>query len=152
MPAQTNMPTAAKAAAGVWFALVGFAAAEAYKPLMPPETVFGWFSAVCAALGFMIGWWVLGPLGGRGYRPALASGARTAFTLLFWAVMVFSLREMILRSIDKRYGGPTQAVVSTFDIILDYVRLMADGLFLGVLVAGGLVGGLVVEWVARRWP
>jgi hypothetical protein len=29
---------------------------------------------------------------------------------------------------------------------------MADGLFLGVLVAGGLVGGLVVEWVARRWP
>ena len=151
MPAQTNMPTAAKAASGVWFALVGFFAAEAYKPLMPPETQFGFFSVVCAGFGFIIGWWVLGPLAGRGVRAALGTGLRTAFTLLFWAVTVFSLREMILRSIDKRYSGPTQAVVSTFDIILDFVRLMGDGVFLGVLVAGGLLGGLVVEWVARRW-
>ena len=58
MPAQTNMPTAAKAAAGVWFALVGFVAAEAYKPLMPPETQFGFFSVVCAGFGFVIGRWV----------------------------------------------------------------------------------------------
>ena len=151
MPAQTNMPTASKAAAGVWFAIVGFLAAEAYKPLMPPETQFGWFSVVCAVLGFLIGWWVLGPLAGRGRNAALGTGLRTSVTLLFWALVLFALREMILRSIDKRYSGPTQAVVGTLDIMLDHLRLMGDAVFLGTLAVGGLLGGLVVEWVARRW-
>jgi len=151
MPAQTNMPTASKAAAAVWFALVGFAAAEAYKPLMPPETVFGLFNWVSAALGLLIGWWVLGPLAGRGLRAALGTGLRTAFTLLFWALVMFSLYEMLMRSINKRYSGPTQAVVGTLDIMLDYIRLMGDAVFIGILALGGLAGGLIVEWVARRW-
>jgi hypothetical protein len=151
MAKQTNMPTAAKASAGVWFAMVGFAAAEAFKPLMPPESVFGWFSFFCAGFGFVIGWWVLGPLAGRGYRASLGTGLRTSFTLLFWALTFFSLREMILRSIAKRYKGPTEAVVGTLDIMLDSLRLMGDGVFIGTLLVGGLLGGLFVEWVARRW-
>lgn len=151
MPAQTNMPTASKAVAAIWFGMVGWAAAEAFKPLMPPETVFGWFNVVSAGLGLWIGWWVLGPLAGRGMRAAIGTGLRTSFTLFFYGLLVFSFYEMIMRSLAKRYSGPTQAVVGTFDIMLGYMRLMGDVLFLGVLVAGGILGGLLVEKVSRHW-
>ena len=149
---RARMPTAAKALGALWFGAVGAIAAEAYKPLLPPETVFGLFVPICGALGLLAGWRVAGALAGRGFNPAVATGLRTSVTLLFWALLVFSLREMLLRSMNRRYGGPTEALVGTFDIMLDYVSVMGDPAFLGVLIAGGIGGGLFAEWGARRWP
>jgi len=149
---KARMPTAAKALAACWFAGVGVVAAEAFKPLMPPETVFGMFVPICAALGVIAGWRVAGAHAGHGYNAAVTTGLRTSVTLLFWALLLFSLREMLLRSMNRRYSGPTEALVGTFDIVIDNVALMGDPAFIGALVVGGIGGGLFAEWGARRWP
>lgn len=151
MTAAQRMPTAAKALAALAFGALGVIAAEVYKPLLPPETQFGNFSWVCGGLGLIVGWWVVGPATGRGYNAMLATGLRGSVTLVFWALSVFSIREMLLRSMNRRYGGPTEAVVGTFDIFLEYLSLMGDALFLAVLIAGGILGGWLAEWTSRRW-
>lgn len=145
------MPTAAKLFAALAFAAVGWAAAEAFKPLMPDLTQWGRFSMVCAALGLLCGWRVMGPRVGRGWAAAVASGLSTSAVLLAVALGLFSLREMLLRAIAGRYDGPLEATVAVFAVMLEHVALMGDGLFLGVLVLGGILAGLVADAAGRLW-
>ncbi len=146
------MPTAARLVAALAFAVVAFAAARAYVPLLPEGTQVRLFAPVAALIGAATGWWVMGPLAGRGWGAAIGFGMRSAATAVFWAALLFSGREMILRSINRRYGGPMEAVVGTFDIALDYVRLLvSDPRVPAVLVLGGALGGLMAEVAARRW-
>jgi len=145
------VPTAAKLVAAVVFAAVAFLAGSVYIPLLPEGTQAGWFAAVCAGFGAVIGWMVMGGLAGRGTTAAMGHGVRTAVTIVFWTGLFFSIREMVLRSMNLRYDGPMEAVIGTFDIAIDYGRLLADPQLLAVLGLGGLAGGLVTEWASRRW-
>lgn len=145
------MPTAAKLVAALAFAAVAFAAATAYVPRLPEGTQATWFPPLSALIGALTGWMVMGPLAGRGWGASAGYGLRTSATVVFWAALLFSIREMVLRSMNKRYDGPMEAVVGTFDIMLDYGARMLDARVLGVLVAGGILGGLAAEVAARRW-
>ena len=145
------MPTAAKLFAAIAFALVGWLAAEAYKPLMSEGTQFGFFSEICAAIGALCGWLILGPHTGKGYGSAAGIGVRVAVTLVFWALLGFAIQEMVLLSMKLRYDGPMEAVLAVFDIMLDRARLLADPRVLAVLFGGGILGGAVSEFAARRW-
>ena len=147
----TQMPTAAKLFGAAGFAAVGFVAAEAFKPLMPPDTQWGWFSVVCAVFGAFWGWRIAGRRAGRGYGAAMSSGLTTAAVLTVTALFAFSVREMLLRSLNRRYSGPMEATVGTFDIMLEYGRLLGDLRVLGVLVVGGLLAGLAAEVAGRNW-
>ena len=53
------MPTAAKLIGAISFLLVAFFAAETVKPVFPEGFSFGYFSAVCAWIGFLVGGAVL---------------------------------------------------------------------------------------------
>jgi hypothetical protein len=145
------MPTAAKLLAALAFALVAFLAAEAFKPLMPEETVFGWFSQICAVFGALCGWMVMGSRAGRGWTTAMGVGLTTSAAVAVVSVFAFSGREMVFRSMNRRYDGPMEAVVGTFDIALDYGWRMADAQVLGILAGGGILAGLITEFAARRW-
>jgi hypothetical protein len=145
------MPTAAKLVAAIVFAALGFMAAELFKPAMPEGTQFGLFSPICAGIGLLCGWIVMGPLAGFGTGAAMGSGVRTAATIAFWALLGFSIYEMVLRSMKLRYDGPMEAVLAVFDLMLERGRLMLMPELLGLLLVGGLLGGVVVEWAARRW-
>lgn len=144
------MPTAARLAAALAFAAVGFFAAELYKPGMPPEMQWGRFTQVCVLIGMLCGWFLMGRLAGRGNRAALGSGLRTAAIMVFYAMLVFSIHEMVLRALSKRYRGVTEAVEGTFDIILIYGAGLLRPEPLIVLILGGMLAGLFTEWVARR--
>lgn len=146
------MPTAAKLFAAVAFAIVGYLAAEAFKPAMPEGTQFGVFGLVCAGIGALCGWFIMGRLAGLGYYAASGFGARTSVTLVFWALLAFSLREMILRSTKLRYDGPMEALTAALALMLEYGRLMLTPEVLGTLLVGGLLGGVLTEWAAKRWP
>lgn len=145
------MPTAAKLAAAVLFAALGWAAAEAYKLGVPERTVWGQFSAISAGIGLLCGWFVMGGLAGQGYRAAIGYGLRTAVTMVFWIMVAMSTWLMILRSMSLRYDGPMEAVVGIFDLMIENAQPLATVAVIATLTAGGMLGGALTEWVGRRW-
>lgn len=151
MPA-TSMPTAARLAAAVFYAALAFISAELIKPLMPEGTQFGYFSFVCAGLGALTGWRVMGVLVGHTYRAALESGLRTMLAMVFWGVLLFGIYDMILQSMNLRYTGPVEALQAVFEISLNYLKVMANPGLIATLLMGGALGGVFAEWVSRRWP
>jgi hypothetical protein len=76
MPIQ--MPTGAKLAAALSFAVVGWIAANYYVPNMPDVEVAGNVREGVAILGAIVGWRVMGPAVGKGYIEAAGSGIKTA--------------------------------------------------------------------------
>ena len=146
------MPTASKIVGAICFALFGAFAAEMVKSALPEGTQFGLFVPVCAVIGLLNGWLVMGRLTGRGYRDAMGSGVRTAITIVVWALLVFSIYEMILRSMQvNRYDGPMEAVTAAFGLMLDYGKVLLTPAILGTFLVGGLIGGAITEWAGKRW-
>ncbi len=86
-----------------------------------------------------------------GYRAAMGYGLRTMVTTVFWILLAFSTYLMILRSMDKVYDGPMEALVGIFDLMIEYATPMANTLMIGTLFVSGIVAGVIVEWVGRRW-
>lgn len=145
------MPTAAKLFAAIAFAAVGFLAAEAYKPLLSEGTQFGWFSEICAGIGALCGWRIMGQFAGQGALNAMGVGMRVALTIVFWAVLGFAIHEMILTSMKLRYDGPMEAVLAVFDIMLEKALLLVDARMIAVVLLGGILGGWLAEFAAKRW-
>lgn len=145
------MPTAAKLAGGILFAGLGYGLASAIVPLLPEGTIVGYFREVSAALGLVIGWRNIGTEAGRGLGPALSVGLRTAALLMLAGILVFAFEAMIARSLLRFYEGPGAAFVGFVDFVVEFARYALVPRIMGILVLGGLVGGLVVEGVARIW-
>lgn len=147
----TPMPTAARLFAAIAFCVVAFLAAEAFKPMMPHGTPFGYFSLVCAGIGVLVGWSVSGVLAGRGTGAAIGNGIRSSVTIVFFALLLFSGREMVLRSLKKLYHGPMDALQGMMALIAKYALLLLNTPDLVILIGGGILAGLFTEWAARRW-
>jgi hypothetical protein len=145
------MPTAGKLLAAVAFALLGFAGAVAYIPLMAPDTAGRGFIPVTVLLGALCGWMVMGPRTGHSWRLAVGAGLSTAAVLVVVALVLFSVNEMVQRSLRGRYGGPMEATVATFGIVIEHAALMLVPGFIALAVLGGVLGGLVAEAGQRRW-
>lgn len=151
MPITDRMPTMAKMFAAFCLACLGWVASEAFRPLMPPDTAFGWFNEVNTVLGLLCGWVVIGTRVGRGYTEALGAGLTGLAALVFWSVFILSFNEMLGRALDLRYDGPMEALVAVFEIGIENGQYMLNISFITLLVVGGLISGLVAEWAARRW-
>ena len=145
------MPTAARLIAAFAFGAVAFFAANGFIPLMPDGVQLGWFIPVSVLVGMWSGWSVMGRLAGRGYSASAGSGVRTSLNLVFWCLVIFSLTEMIENSIRLRYEGPAQAIIAAFGLALDNLRLMLVPDIVAILVIGGILAGMLVEWTAARW-
>ncbi len=145
------MPTAAKLTAAVVFAALGYGMSLLTALHLPQAEGQAIFRLICAILGGYAGWIVAGVLAGRGYAPAIGGGMRAAITMAFFALLLFSGREMIVRSLQHAYRGPAQAIDGMFGLIGGYMRVLIYPDMLLALLLGGAIGGLVVEWVARRW-
>lgn len=145
------MPTAARLVAALLFAMVGFFTAEIYKPLYPFEAQWGIFTPVSAGIGLLSGWFVSGKHAGRGMRAAMGNGLRTSFVMVFFAMIIFSVEAMLGRSMMKLYDGIFQAILGTFDFVLQYGATLLHPEPLIVLIIGGMLAGAATEWAARRW-
>ena len=144
------MPTTPKLIAAVLIAILGYAAAEAFKPGMPAGTYFGQFSIICAGIGFLVGWLVLGNKVGLGFAGAISAGLQAAVVFAFFALLGFSLYLMLKRSIRMMYDDPMEAVVGIFDMMMKHGILIFTAQVMGVLIVGGVIAGIVVDWVGRR--
>ena len=151
MPVTDHMPSAGRLAAGVTLALVAWYASMVFKPLMPPHTAWGYFTPLNIGLGFVCGWFVTGTRLGRGYNECLSAGLTGVGALVFWALFLQSFNEMLKLALRKRYDGPVEGIVAIFEIAVDFGANLLNAYLIGVLVVGGLITGIVGEWVARRW-
>ncbi|NOX41344.1 MAG: TrgA family protein [Alphaproteobacteria bacterium] len=145
------MPTGAKLVAGISVALVAFGAATLFLPALNSPSPPRWFASANAALGFVVGWRILGRMVGGSYRAAMSAGTGTSVWLFSWALLMFSLREMILRSLDKRYRTPTEALGNVVEIALYYAKLALSVEVVSALLLGGMIAGLLAEFANRRW-
>jgi hypothetical protein len=144
------MPTAAKLVSAVVFAALAYLVADLYVPGMPGSPAVGYLRPGCGLIGMLCGWMVMGRLVGKGMVAAAGSGFRTSATLLLWCLLSFSVYEMIKNSTKKIYDGPLEAMLAIFDIMAKYGKLALTPEVLGTLAVGGMLGGLLAEWVSRR--
>ncbi len=145
------MPTASKLVAAVAYALLGFLAAQTFVKYLPDGTPLGYFREMTAAIGFIVGWLVMGKLTRKGYREAINAGLVTALILVFWTLLAFSMYFMLRKSMRMMYDGPMEAVLGIFQLMFDYGKMLLVPDMLGVILVGGIVAGLVTEWAGKRW-
>ncbi len=146
------MPTAAKLIGGLFFAALAWFTSGLIIPLLPEGTPTKLFAEGNLLIGLVAGWTVMGPRAGEGLRTAIGGGLTTAASMVFWALLVYSIMQMVKLSMRKSYDDPFQAVVGVFEIALDYGQLIVVPSVIGTLVVGGILGGWLTELAARRWP
>lgn len=145
------MPTAAKIVGAISFAIFGYFAALAVIPVLPEGTQIGRMREISAFIGLLNGWFVMGRLTGKGYRSGIGSGIRTAITVVIWALIVFAIYEMVLRSTKLRYDGPMEAVTAAFGLMLEYGKLLLTKEIIGTILIVGGICGAITEWAGKRW-
>jgi hypothetical protein len=146
------MPTAAKLVAAIAFGLVAYYASQAVVPMLPEGMRLTKFFALNVALGAVTGWLVMGRLAGAGYGLAVANGLRTSAVLLFYTLLVHAIIEMIDRAVDMRYKDTFAALSGLVGLTGHYAAMVfTSPVVMGILILGGVIAALVVEFVSHRW-
>jgi len=151
MSEKVRMPTAPKLIAALCFAGLGWVASDMIRPLFPEETNFGAFNYVNVVLGLLCGWIVTGPRVGSGWSDGISAGLTGVGALVFWGLFVQAFNEMLRLALDRKYDGPVEAILSVFQIGIEYGQMLINGPLIGTLIVGGIVIGLVAEWASHRW-
>jgi hypothetical protein len=147
----TPMPTGAKAMAAISFAIAGFITALAYIPYMPEAGRVGSLPVMVAVLGAIVGWRVMGNAVGKGYFRAIGSGWKTMIVLIFFALLLFGIYEMLQLSVRMRYDGPQEAILDGFQRMLDRSIPLLNVPVLAAILVGGGIAGMLTENASRRW-
>ncbi|WP_375257637.1 TrgA family protein [Citreimonas sp.] len=145
------MPTGARLVAALGLAFLGLIVSGQVILLYPEATDFGWFTTINTALGLLVGWQTLGPRAGRGAAVAITNGITGAVVLLFWALFVQAVNEMVRLAMANRYDGPLEALVAVFEIGVGFFLRIATPGILVTLAIGGVIVSLAAEAAARRW-
>lgn len=145
------MPTAPKLVSLIFFALLGYFAALTFGHQMPEGASLGYLPEYSAGIGAVVGWFVMGRSTGAGTSAAIGSGIKTSLLTVFWVLLVFSIYLMIKKSTHMMYDGPMEAVLGIFDFMIEYGRKMLVADFMGVVLGGGALGGILAEMAGKRW-
>lgn len=145
------MPTAAKLIGSIAFMIVGWFAAQGVLTTIPENQPTGLFAPTIAAIGFFTGWFVSGGNAGKGYRMSVGNGIRASVQVAVFGLILFALYEMFGNSLRLRYDGPGEAVTAALEFFLEYFFQSLIAPVWTVLIGGGIMAGIVVEWSSRRW-
>lgn len=149
------MPTGARLVSAIVFAALAYLAATIVHGILEREagsTVnVSYFKEIMAVIGVLCGWIIMGKRASNGLRAAIGGGILTSVAIVFWGLLAFSLREMIILSTKMRYDGATEATVDVFRIALEHAQTIADPSLIITLVVGGMIGGWMAVWANRRF-
>lgn len=146
------MPTAGKLVAAILWGAMAWYVSELVKPSFPEGTSFGRFSEYNILIGAVVGWVVAGSRVGKGYVAAVGYGVTATVALMFWGLFIYSFVEMIKRSLRKLYDGATEAVISVFELGIEYAKLVATQEVLVTLAVAAVIAGIITEYFGRRFP
>lgn len=147
-----EFPTGAKAMAAIGLALTAFVGAFFYYQGL--DRPFGsayqlWSGA--AAIGFVVGWSVLGKKPGYGGFESLAS-ALTALVIMYVFIAMAQAFAFILRGmINGSYFDPIATVTLYFRISLQYLIEFLQPNILISTVFGALVTGRIAGLANLHW-
>jgi hypothetical protein len=145
------MPTLSRLIAGLVFAATAYLAGLAFRNAMPETMAFGQFDLINGVVGFLCGWITMTHRSPLGAVDAMGRGLRTSAIIVAWALLIYGIVQMVEKAFRKRYDTPTEAVVDIFALMLKNGMLMLIPSLIVILVAGGVIGGLLTEAVRRRW-
>jgi len=148
------MPTMPKLFAAVLMAVFGYVVADRVAGHLPEEVQQGLLRPITAFFGILVGWRFLGRRVGGSMRSALGMGLSAAFALLLVSLIFFSGNEMLRRALRKTYKGaeaPFLALQDMVQISLDFRVHLFYADVVTTFILGGLIVGVIVELVARRW-
>ena len=147
------MPTAAKLVAAILFGALAFLVSELVRPLFPEGTDLGRFALYNALIGAVIGWGMAGARARTTWSNAVAYGLTAAASMVVSGLLIYGILKMVRQSTRRVYEGPMEAMVDVVRIIIeDAGKYIAQPDILIVLAVGGVVGGLITEWVGRNYP
>lgn len=145
------MPDRAKVVGALCLCILAFILTEIIKPQFLEGTNFGYLTHVNMVVGAVVGWVFMGKRAGNGVVPAINNGITGIITLIFLAITVQSINEMLRLSMRNRYDGPFEALLSIISLGFDYVVKISTVPFWGTAIVGGIISGLILESVWRRW-
>lgn len=146
------MPTAGKLTAAVLFMALAFYITTLCAPIFPEGTAPKFLYEINVGAGLLMGWIVAGSRAGTGYNAAIGYGITTVAAIAFWGLFGNSFVEMIDRSLNHRYDGPMEAVVSVFQLGIDTGALLGTPEVVGTFLAGGIIAGLLTDFIGQRFP
>lgn len=147
----TSMPTAAKGAGALTFAIVGWMMANAFVPGMPDAASAGHIREAGAVLGLFVGWMVMGNSVGHKYIDAIGYGWKTVIVLAFFSLLFLGMYEMMKQSTRMVYDGPIDAILDIFTRMFERAKQAVTVNVVANMVIGGAISGFVTEGVSRRW-
>ena len=146
------MPTAAKLASAVMFALIGWFAGAAYVATLPEGQPATLVAPVAAGVGLFQGWFTMVRNVTGQVIMDLGTGLRTSVQIAFFVVLIFGLLEMFDRSTRLRYDGPGEATIAAMELFLEYgLSVILATNALAILALGGMGAGILAGLVSRRW-
>ncbi len=145
------MPTAAKLAAAVLFGALAWAVSNLLVRHFPQGSDPGRFAEVNAAIGAILGWRIAGSRGGTGWASAVAYGITAAVATVVVAAFLQCFAIMIRQSLRRLYDGPVEALVDVFELMVRNGQYLLHAEVLGTLAVGGVLAGLLTEWVGRNF-
>lgn len=146
------MPTAGKLTGAVLLAALGLWVTVLCLPNIPEGKTPPFFFPVNIIAGIWIGWVFLGSRVGAGFVAAFSFGLTAAALMLVVALFFHAGEEMLDRALAKRYGGAMEAVVSTFEIMIDMAVMIYSPKVAAALFGGGIAVAYITEFVGRRLP
>lgn len=145
------MPTSSRLFAALGFAVMIFFASEIYKGYLPEGVQVAMLSVVNVVVAFICGWKFMGHRVGKGYWAAAGYGLSTMAISLLYILLIWSIYEMLRRSLRKLYDEPMEAIKAAAELMSDYALLMfTDPQVPIVIVVGGILAAMLAEWMYRH--
>jgi len=145
------MPTAARLTGAIMFGIASWIYIELSTPYFPEAQLPPYWSYMPFLVGVVLGWTFAGSRAGNGYPTAFANGLTTGFGILFWAYFIMSFLDMIERSLRRDYAGPFEAILSVFDIMINWVEIFFIPSLLTTFAIVCVIAGFFVEFIGRRY-
>lgn len=140
-----------KLAAAVCYAILAWVVSGMVMERIPEQTNWGNFQPFNAIVGLLVGWFIVGRRLRVDYITALGIGFTGMVAGVFWVLFLHSFRQMLVLSLARRFDGPVEAVVGVFKLIIENSVLLVDPKIIATLLVGGMISGVVAEFVDRRW-
>jgi hypothetical protein len=147
-----RLPTISRLFGGIGLAFTGFFAGSTVMPYLPIVLKgAGVLPLVAASFGLLVGWRVIGPQVGQGYRNAMMVGLRGALYVAIWALIYLGAAQMLRLSLRLQYDSVTEAVLDVVAKGIEFGIASFQPPVIGTLLVGGVLSGIFAEWGRARW-